>query len=146
MHREKSTPDYFLFIIYWLWSDYFNWNQIVFIVFNWLIQEESEEHFSVQISNISRLYPRLFCINIMVIHGCRNGYRVLAYTNDTLKRVIGIPVNWHISTGILTRITCATFVKIPVEMCQFTRIPMTRFKVSFVLQNFSRCLFALRLE
>ena len=27
----------------------------------------------------------------------------------------------------------------PVEMCQFTSIPITRFKVSFMLQNFSQC-------
>ena len=31
------------------------------------------------------------------------------------------------------------FVKIPVEMCPFTRIPMTRLKLSFILQNFSQC-------
>ena len=30
-------------------------------------------------------------------------------------------------------------VKIHVEMCQFTRIPLTRFKVSFMLQNFPQC-------
>ena len=29
-------------------------------------------------------------------------------------------------------------VKITVEMCQFTEISMTRFKVSFMLHNFSQ--------
>ena len=50
--------------------------------------------------------------------------------NDTFKRVIGIIVNGHISTRILSRIR-AILVKITVEMCQFTRIPMTRFNVSY---------------
>ena len=27
----------------------------------------------------------------------------------------------------------------PIEMCQFTRVPMTRLNVSFVLQSFSQC-------
>ena len=58
--------------------------------------------------------------------------------NDTLKRVLAILVNWHISTVILTSIARATLVNIPVEMWQFTRIPMSCFKVSFMLQNFSR--------
>ena len=53
-----------------------------------------------------------------------------------MKRVIGIPVNLHISMGILSRTPRAILVKIPIEMCQFTRIPMTRFKVSFMLQTF----------
>ena len=39
--------------------------------------------------------------------------------------VIGFLINWHISTGILTRIAQAILVKIPVEMRQFTRIPMS---------------------
>ena len=39
--------------------------------------------------------------------------------NDTFKRVIGILVNWHIPTGILTRIARAMLVKMPFEMYQF---------------------------
>ena len=49
--------------------------------------------------------------------------------NDTLKRVIGILVNWHVSWGILTRIALAILVKIHFEMCQFTRIGYDRFIV-----------------
>ena len=41
----------------------------------------------------------------------------------------------------MTRIARAILVKIPVEMCQFTGIPMTRFKVAFTLQNFCQCAF-----
>ena len=59
--------------------------------------------------------------------------------NDTLKRVTGILVNGHISTGILTRIPLAILVKIAVEMSQFTRILVTRFTVSPMLQNFHQC-------
>ena len=44
----------------------------------------------------------------------------------------------HILTGILTRIARAILTKIPVEMCQFTRLPMTRFEVLFRLQNSSQ--------
>ena len=44
-------------------------------------------------------------------------------------------------TDILTRIARAILFKIPFEMCQFNRIPKTRFKVSFTLQNFSQCNF-----
>ena len=62
---------------------------------------------------------------------------ILCNINDTFKPVIGILVNWHISTGILTRIARAIFVKIPVEVCQFTKIPMTGLKVSFMLQKIS---------
>ena len=43
----------------------------------------------------------------------------------------------HISTGILTTIARAVHIKIPVKMCQFTRIPMNPLNVSFMLQNFS---------
>ena len=46
------------------------------------------------------------------------------------NRVIGILVNWCISTGILTRIT--------VEVYLFTRIPQTRLNVSLMVKNFSR--------
>ena len=60
--------------------------------------------------------------------------------NGTLKRAIGIPVNWHNSTGILTSTARAILVKVPVEMFQFTGIPMTHFTVSFRLQNFSQLL------
>ena len=63
--------------------------------------------------------------------------------NDMFNRVIRIQVNWHISTGILTRIAPPIFIKIPVEMCQFTRFPMTRLNVSFILLNFSRCIMGL---
>ena len=59
--------------------------------------------------------------------------------NDAFGRVIGILVNWHISTVYLTRIACAILVKIPVGMCQFTRIPMTRLSVSIMLVNFCQC-------
>ena len=45
------------------------------------------------------------------------------------------------STGILARIAQAILVKIPIEMCQFTKVPMTRLNESFVLQNFSQCKF-----
>ena len=62
----------------------------------------------------------------------------LGYINDTLKRVIRIPANWHNSTGIFTRTAWVILVKIPVEMCQFTTILMTHFKVSSMLQNFSQ--------
>ena len=51
-------------------------------------------------------------------------------------RLIGILVNLHISTGIFKRITRAIIVKISVEMYQCTSIPMTRFNVSLMLQNF----------
>ena len=44
----------------------------------------------------------------------------------------------HISTGVLMRIALAIFVKLPVEICQFTRITMTRLNVSLKLQNFSQ--------
>ena len=38
-------------------------------------------------------------------------------TNDTFKQVFGILVNWLISTGILTKIAQAIFVRIPVLKC-----------------------------
>ena len=40
------------------------------------------------------------------------------------------------STGILTRTSRTILLKIPVEMCRITRIQMTRWKVSFMLQTF----------
>ena len=49
------------------------------------------------------------------------------------------PSKLHISTDILTSIARAVHAKIAVKMCQFTRILMTRFKVSCMLQNFSPC-------
>ena len=52
------------------------------------------------------------------------------------KRVIGILLNWHISTAILTRIARAFLVKFPVELYQFTRIPTTLWKLSYMLQSF----------
>ena len=58
--------------------------------------------------------------------------------NDTCKRVLGILLNWRIQTGILARITWTILVKIPIEMCQSTRIPMTRLNMSIMLQNFSQ--------
>ena len=58
--------------------------------------------------------------------------------NDAFKQVIAILVNWHISTAILTRIARVILVKIPVEICKFTRIPMTCLNVSCMLLNFSR--------
>ena len=66
---------------------------------------------------------------------------------DTLKRVIGIPVKWHIcNTGILPRTAArAILVKIPAfEMCQFTRIPITRSNVSFMLERIFRWKFHTR--
>ena len=42
--------------------------------------------------------------------------------------------------GILTKITRAIPIKIPVEMCRITRIPMTRLNVSFK----RRCIFRQR--
>ena len=42
--------------------------------------------------------------------------------NDTLKWVIGIPVNWHISTDVLTKIARAVLVIIHSEMCHFGSI------------------------
>ena len=61
---------------------------------------------------------------------------------DTLKRVIGILVNWHIPTAILMRIARPIVAKLTVGMCQFTRIPMTRIKVSVMLSNFFQCMIA----
>ena len=58
--------------------------------------------------------------------------------NDTFKRVNGILVNWHISTGILARIARAILVRIAVEICRITRIRITRLNVSFILLNFSQ--------
>ena len=55
--------------------------------------------------------------------------RKIKQHNSTFKRVIGILVNLNISTRILTSITHY----IAVEMFLFTRIPKTRFKVSFVV-------------
>ena len=45
----------------------------------------------------------------------------------------------HFNTGILTRKARVILVKITVEMCPFTRIPMTCLNVLFMLQNFSQC-------
>ena len=56
--------------------------------------------------------------------------------NDTLKRVIRIPVNRHISTGNLPRLTRLARSQLDAE-CQFTGIPMTRYKLSFMLEIFS---------
>ena len=47
-------------------------------------------------------------------------------------------VNWHSSTGILTRIARAILVRIPVEMCKLTRIAMSCLNVLLLLQNFLR--------
>ena len=58
--------------------------------------------------------------------------------NDVYKRVFKNLVNWHISMGILTRIARGVLDKIPIDMCKFTGMPMTRFKVSFMLPNFSQ--------
>ena len=63
-----------------------------------------------------------------------------SFTLGRKKRGIGILVSWHILTGIMTRIARVILVKILVEMCNFTRIPMTRLNVSFVLQNFFQCM------
>ena len=46
----------------------------------------------------------------------------------------------HFNGCILTKIAHAILVKIPVEMCQFTKIPMTRLNMSLMLQNFSQCM------
>ena len=58
----------------------------------------------------------------------------LTRSNDSLWR---IPVNWHILASILTSITRVIFVKIPVELCQFTRIPLTGLNAWFISLNFS---------
>ena len=58
--------------------------------------------------------------------------------NETFEQVIVILVNWHILTGILMRIARYILVKIPVELCQFTKVPMTRLNLSLVLQNVSQ--------
>ena len=58
--------------------------------------------------------------------------------NDTFDRVIGTLVNWHGSTGILTRIARAILIKFTNEMYQFTRIPMTRLNKFLMLQNLSQ--------
>ena len=67
-----------------------------------------------------------------------SGWQKFSHVNETFKRIIGILVNWHISNGVFMRTARAILVKMPVEMCQFTRIPMTRLKVSFILENFSQ--------
>ena len=53
----------------------------------------------------------------------------------------------HISTGILTRIAHRyPLQSTRVQMCRITRIPMTRFKVSYMLQNFSQCTLELNMD
>ena len=47
-------------------------------------------------------------------------------------------MNRHTSTGILARIARAILLRIPAEVCPFTRIRMTRLITSFMLQNFSQ--------
>ena len=74
------------------------------------------------------------------IHHGYHALRKMLQRNDTFKPVIWILVKWYIRTDILTMITPAIFVKIPAEMCQFTRIPMTCLNVSLMLQNFSQCM------
>ena len=59
---------------------------------------------------------------------------------DAFEQVIGILVNGHISTGVMTRIAQTILVKMPIEMYPFTRILMTCLKVSLMLQNFSWCM------
>ena len=56
-----------------------------------------------------------------------------AIENDTSNRVIGIMVMRHISMGFFDEDQNTR-----VEMCQFTRISMTRFKVSFMMLNLFR--------
>ena len=80
------------------------------------------------------LNPATDAVTISALHWAK-----FCNINNTFKRVVGILVNWRISTGVLTRIARAILVKIPVEICQFTRIPMARLKVSFsVGENFSQ--------
>ena len=55
--------------------------------------------------------------------------------NDTFDRVIEILVMRHILAGIFPKIAQAILVTIPVEMCPFTRIPMTRSNASFLLHK-----------
>ena len=57
--------------------------------------------------------------------------------NNTLKRVIEILWNWYITKGILTRIARVILVEIPIEICQFTRIPMTLKSVVLYICDFS---------
>ena len=59
------------------------------------------------------------------------------FTNDTFKPVHGILVYWHISTMYFDEDKALSLSKIPVEMCQFTRIPMARLSMSVLLLNFS---------
>ena len=75
----------------------------------------------------------------LIVGKIPDALRKFCNINETLKRVIGILVYWHISTGILTRIGQAILVKIPVKMYPLTRIPMTRLNVSFMSQNFPKC-------
>ena len=57
--------------------------------------------------------------------------------NDSFKQVIGIKVNWRISTGILKRIARASIVKIPVEIRQFFLTNILFKSVVFVAECFS---------
>ena len=57
--------------------------------------------------------------------------------NDTLKRGIGILVNWHVSWGILTRIAPAILVKIHSwNVSIHYRIPMSFINVSFLERRY----------
>ena len=64
--------------------------------------------------------------------------------------VLAILIKLHLSHGEIFSESCLSKSNLdcnytfpielaPVEMCQFTRIQITRFKVSFMLQNFSQC-------
>ena len=88
-------------------------------------------------------FPQCFCqFSVEICQFSQDNLhweKIKQHKYDTCKRVIGILVNWHISTGILTIIACYPHQNICVEMYQFTRIPMTRLKhIVFMLLNFSQ--------
>ena len=104
------------------------------VVFQWnILMEYFQGNAWQQGVELSSLFPEV----VTVSANKRNSFHCQKFTNiyDTFKRVIGILVMRHISAGILKRIARVIFVKILVEMCQFTRIPMTRSNVLFMLLN-----------
>ena len=59
--------------------------------------------------------------------------------NDTFKRVIGILVNWYVSTNILSRVLSYARQNTCWNV-SFTRVPMTcLLNMSLMLLNFSQC-------
>ena len=76
---------------------------------------------TLNLSKLCRETP----VSFPVSRGCNHRARVTGKVtlhwkkfcnmNDTLKRVIGILVNWHVSTGIMTRIASYQFTRIPIR-------------------------------